>query len=56
MEIVKPSQTVVVNPARAVPNTGRGRALHSIDWFLNGRPALGHHDHPQANLGDIGRR
>ncbi|MDH5179016.1 MAG: hypothetical protein OEZ39_01600 [Gammaproteobacteria bacterium] len=29
-----------------VPTTPRGRALYTLDWFLNGRPVLRRHDNP----------
>lgn len=32
------------------PNTPRGRALHTIDWFLNGKPVLKNHDNPRLSL------
>lgn len=33
-----------------VPTTARGRALFSVDWFLNGRPVLRNHDNPCLSL------
>ena len=33
-----------------LPTTPRGRALHTIDWFLNGKPVLRSHDNPQLDL------
>jgi len=33
-----------------VPSTGRGRALFTTDWFLNGQPALNKHDNPCLTL------
>ncbi|MDH5446580.1 MAG: hypothetical protein OEY52_13590 [Gammaproteobacteria bacterium] len=35
-----------------VPSTGRGRALFTTDWFLNGRPVLSNHDNPCLTLKD----
>jgi hypothetical protein len=32
------------------PNTPRGRALHTIDWFINGKPVLSNHDNPRLSL------
>jgi hypothetical protein len=32
-----------------LPTTSRGRALYTIDWFLNGKPALRNHDNPQLS-------
>lgn len=33
-----------------IPVTGRGRALHTIDCFLNGKPVLSNHDNPRMTL------
>jgi hypothetical protein len=33
-----------------VPVTGRGRALYTVDWFLNGKPVLRNHDNPNLML------
>lgn len=33
-----------------LPSTGRGRALYTIDWFLNGKPVLRNHDNPQLTI------
>jgi hypothetical protein len=27
-----------------LPKTARGRALYTVDWFLNGKPVLRNHD------------
>ena len=35
---------------RNLPTTPRGRALFTIDWFLNGKPVLRNHDNPQMSL------
>lgn len=35
-----------------VPVTPRGRALYTIDWFLNGTPVLRNHDNPQLSITD----
>lgn len=32
------------------PRTSRGRALYTVDWFLNGRPVLSDHDNPRLQL------
>ena len=32
------------------PVTRRGRALHTIDWFLNGKPVLQYHDNTLLTL------
>lgn len=32
------------------PTTPRGRALFTVDWFLNGKPVLRNHDHPCQTL------
>ena len=37
-------------PTRKVPTTSRGRALYTIDWFLNGQPVLRDHDNPCQTL------
>lgn len=39
--------------AQPVPTTSRGRALFTIDWFLNGNPALRNHDNPQIGIANI---
>ena len=36
--------------SHTVPTTPRGRALYTVDWFLNGKPVLQHHDHPRMTL------
>ena len=33
-----------------IPQTPRGRALYTVDWFLNGRPVLSHHDNKRQSL------
>ena len=33
-----------------LPTTPRGRALYTIDWFMNGRPVLNNHDNPNLTL------
>lgn len=33
-----------------LPTTPRGRALYTIDWFLNGNPVLRNHDNPQLSI------
>jgi hypothetical protein len=35
---------------KSVPGTGRGRALYTVDWFLNGKPVLRNHDNPNLKL------
>jgi hypothetical protein len=35
---------------RNLPTTPRGRALYTIDWFLNGKPVLRNHDNPQLSI------
>ena len=35
---------------RNLPTTPRGRALYTIDWFLNGKPVLRNHDNPQMSI------
>lgn len=37
----------------AVPVTPRGRALHTIDWFLNGKPVLSQHDNPHLTVHQV---
>jgi hypothetical protein len=36
---------IIHNQARSLPVTPRGRALHTVDWFLNGKPVLRKHDY-----------
>lgn len=33
-----------------IPITGHGRALYTVDWFLNGTPVLRQHDNPRLTL------
>lgn len=33
-----------------MPVTRRGRALHTIDWFSNGKPVLQYHDNTLLTL------
>lgn len=33
-----------------LPTTPRGRALFTVDWFLNGKPVLRNHDNPQLSI------
>lgn len=33
-----------------LPATPRGRALYTLDWFLNGKPVLSNHDNPCLTL------
>ena len=35
---------------REIPTTPRGRALYTVDWFLNGKPVLRNHDNPQLSI------
>jgi len=35
-----------------IPTSSRGRALHTVDWFLNGKPVLRNHDNPQLTIKD----
>ena len=37
----------------AAPVTARGRALYTIDWFLNGMPATVDYDNPQSRIQDF---
>lgn len=41
--------TVRDQPSR-LPTTSRGRALYTVDWFLNGQPVLNNHDNPCLSL------
>ena len=36
-----------------VPVTPRGRALHTLDWFLNGKRTLNNYDDPSIKLKDV---
>lgn len=40
----------VNNGTRRVPATPRGRALHTVDWFMNGKPVLNNHDNSNIKL------
>ena len=33
-----------------IPLTARGRALYTVDWFINGKPILANHDNPRMTL------
>lgn len=46
--ILPPPKTI--NKQTPVPNTPRGRALHTVDWFMNGQPVLRDHDNPCLTL------
>jgi hypothetical protein len=38
-------------PAKqSIPQTPRGRALFTVDWFLNGRPVLRDHDNSRLDI------
>ena len=39
-------------PGTSLPTTPRGRALYTVDWFLNGTPVLRNHDNPSIKLND----
>lgn len=43
------STAIRAGSTTAIPKTPRGRALHTIDWFLNGKPVMRNCDNP--NLG-----
>ena len=43
-------QTQYNRQKTTLPVTARGRALYTIDWFLNGKPVLQHHDNPCMTL------
>ena len=38
------------SPGIILPVTPRGRALYTVDWFLNGKPVLSNHDNPCMTL------
>jgi len=40
-------------PYCPVPATQRGRALHTVDWFLSGKPTLNNHDEPGTRVQDV---
>ncbi|MEJ2107684.1 MAG: hypothetical protein P8X48_10210 [Acidiferrobacteraceae bacterium] len=42
--------------AGAVPITPRGRALHTLDWFANGKRSFINYDDPRVELKYIVRR
>ena len=33
-----------------IPTTPRGRALYTVDCFMNGKPVLRNHDNPQLSI------
>ena len=33
-----------------LPKTARGRALYTVDWFLNGKPVLRNHDNSHIQI------
>jgi hypothetical protein len=39
-----------------IPATGRGRALYTVDWFLNGYVSRAQHDSFQVTLEDCSPR
>jgi hypothetical protein len=39
-----------IETEKTVPMTPRGRALYTVDWFLNGKPVLRNHDNPNLKL------
>ncbi len=41
---------VIRDQQSQLPTTGRGRALYTVDWFLNGKPVLRNHDNPCLSL------
>lgn len=43
-----------IETRKTVPTTPRGRALYTVDWFLNGTPVLRNHDNPIHKLKDGG--
>jgi hypothetical protein len=44
------SSTAGRTAERSLPASARGRALHTVDWFLNGSPRLRDHDAPQLSV------
>lgn len=38
------STTIRAGSTTTIPKTPRGRALHTIDWFLNGKPVMRNYD------------
>ena len=39
-----------------IPVTARGRALRTVDWFLNGTPGKVFYDNPQLRIGNLNIR
>jgi hypothetical protein len=39
--------------AFAVPVTPRGRAIHTVDWFANGKRSFGNYDDARIQVRDI---
>ena len=48
--LILKSQTKHKNTTGEIPVTSRGRALYTIDWFINGKPVLTNHDNPRMTL------
>ena len=42
-------------PYCPVPATGRGRAMHSVDWFMNGKPGRRNYDNANIAVADLVR-
>jgi hypothetical protein len=46
---------VAGNATRKVPATPRGRALHTVDWFMNGQRRLSDYDNRGVNIRSLAR-
>jgi len=51
--IVRNDVIEIAGPYCLVPATPRGRALHTLDWFMNGKPVLNDHDDPNLKVQDV---
>ena len=40
----------LLSAKRRLPATSRGRALHTLDWFLNGRHTRSNYDNPVTQV------
>lgn len=47
------ANNITSHKVEPIPETPRGRALLTVDWFLNGTPVLGNHDDPKRQLSAV---
>ena len=43
---------ISIKRTHPLPTTARGRAMYTIDWFLNGQPSSHNHDNPSLTIKD----